>query len=65
MRIETIDALALTSDDRFLISGSWDKSIKVWDSHTFKNVKTFEKAHDGTRKFIFLIFRCYKWNSYH
>jgi len=40
-----ITSMAVTSDNRFLISGSEDKSIKVFDLPTKQLVHHFENAH--------------------
>lgn len=38
---EPIHALGFTQDGRFLLSGSWDRSVKVWDVRTCKEVNCF------------------------
>jgi COMPASS component SWD3 len=42
---ETITAIALTLDGRFLISVSWDRTLKIWDFATGNLINTIE-AHD-------------------
>lgn len=42
---ETITAIAITSDQRFLISVSWDRTLKIWDFATGTLINTIE-AHD-------------------
>ncbi len=37
----------MTPDNKFIISGSSDKSIKVFDFETRELVHKFEKAHLG------------------
>lgn len=37
----------MTSDDKYILSGSWDKTIKLWDPVNSKCLKIFEKAHEG------------------
>ena len=51
--------MTVTSDNRYIISGSFDKSIKVFDLQTKQLVRHFENAHKGMEiyidyKFIFL-----------
>jgi len=45
-----IKALAITSDSKYIISGSEDRSIKVFDFTTKELFCHFENAHSG--KFI-------------
>jgi len=45
----SVFALALSSDDRYAVSASADKSIKVWDLKERLNVFALEEAHSGTR----------------
>jgi len=42
-----IESVAVTSDSKFLISGSQDRSIKVFDLDTKKQVHHFQNAHEG------------------
>lgn len=42
---EMITAIALTVDQRFLISVSWDRTLKIWDFTTGTLINTIE-AHD-------------------
>src|SRR5258708_7485352 len=39
--------IAITSDNQLFISGSWDKSIKIWELKEKKCLHTIEKAHDS------------------
>lgn len=50
LNLETIDAVVVTGDVKIMFSGSWDRSIKVWDPNNYKHIRTFEKAHDGKIK---------------
>lgn len=34
-----------TNDNRILMSGSLDKSIRIWDTHRHKHLKTIPNAH--------------------
>jgi len=43
----SITSIAITSDNRYIISGSFDKSIKVFDLQTKKKLHHIEKAHQG------------------
>ena len=42
-----VHSLAVTSDNKFLISGSQDMSIKIFDLQTKELVHHFENAHKG------------------
>ncbi len=44
---DAITALALSQDGQFLVTGSADRTIKLWDVHTGKVRKTF-RGHTGT-----------------
>lgn len=46
-----INAVAFSPDGKFLISGSWDHTIKVWDATISKCLQTFKK-HSGWIKCI-------------
>ncbi len=37
--------MAVTSDDKYIISGSSDKSIKIFDFETKQQVHHFQEAH--------------------
>ena len=41
--------MAVTSDGKYIISGSEDKSIKVFDLQTKQQVRHFENAHKGIK----------------
>lgn len=45
--LENVDSVAVTSDNKFLISGSSDKSIKVWNFGTKDLYHHFENVHGG------------------
>jgi WD40 repeat protein len=38
---EPVYAVAYTPDGKFVLTGSFDKSLKIWDAATGKEVKTF------------------------
>jgi len=46
--LDGITSVAVTSDSKYIISGSYDKSIKVFDLQTKQQVHHFENAHEGT-----------------
>ncbi|KAI0340486.1 WD40 repeat-like protein [Trametopsis cervina] len=48
------DKIRGSGDEKLLISGSWDKSIKIWDSETKKLISTTD-AHDDFVKFLLVI----------
>jgi WD40 repeat protein len=39
--------VAVTADGRHAVSGSWDRTLKVWDLLTGKEVRTLEGHTDG------------------
>jgi len=45
--VETINSVVITSDDKFVISASSDKSIKIFDLNTKQQVHNFKDAHQG------------------
>jgi len=47
-----IRSVAVTSDRKYIISGSEDKSIKVFDLLTKQQVRHFENAHHGMEIYI-------------
>jgi len=49
--LDSITSVAVTSDQRYVISGSNDKSIKVFDLRTNQQVHHFENAHQGIEIF--------------
>lgn len=54
---DKVKCLAVTRDNTFLISGSSDLSIKVFDIEKKKDVHTFKNIHDGNFNPLFgLIF---------
>lgn len=36
-----VGSLALSGDEKYLLSGDWDGEIKLWNFHTGKEIKTF------------------------
>jgi len=58
--LESITSVVVTSDNRYIISGSEDKSIKIFDLGTKQLVHHFETAHKGMEIYIdfqFIFFR--------
>ena len=53
-----VNSLAVLSDNRFIVSGSDDKSIKMFDLQTKQRLHHFADAHRGTIIFFFLL-PCY------
>jgi len=45
--IEEIRTIAISPDGKYIISGSYDRSIKILDFETKQQVHCFENAHDG------------------
>ena len=44
---ETIRAVAFSPDGKHVLSGSWDKTIKLWHVATGRLIRTFE-GHSGS-----------------
>ncbi|KAM7475565.1 hypothetical protein LguiB_022808 [Lonicera macranthoides] len=44
--VDTVSALALSSDESLLYSVSWDRSLKIWGTTDFKCLESLENAHD-------------------
>ncbi|KAJ8569857.1 hypothetical protein K7X08_006434 [Anisodus acutangulus] len=44
--VDTVSALALSSDSSLLYSASWDRTFKVWRTSDFKCVESVWNAHD-------------------
>ncbi len=47
-KLEIITAVTTTSDNRFIVSCSFDKSIKIFDFHTREQVHHFQNVHEST-----------------
>jgi len=50
--LDLITSVTVTYDNRYVISGSWDESIKVFDLQTKQLVHHFENAHKGMEIYI-------------
>ncbi|KAJ6749106.1 hypothetical protein OIU79_030079 [Salix purpurea] len=44
--VDTVSALALSSDESLLYSVSWDRTIKIWRTNSFKCLESVANAHD-------------------
>ncbi|XP_031250883.1 protein JINGUBANG-like [Pistacia vera] len=44
--VDTVSALALTTDGTLLYSVSWDRTIKIWRTSDFKCLESITNAHD-------------------
>ncbi|KAK2965135.1 hypothetical protein RJ640_005298 [Escallonia rubra] len=44
--VDTVSALALSSDESFLYSVSWDRTLKIWRTTDFKCLESVRLAHD-------------------
>lgn len=44
--VDTVSALALSSDELLLYSVSWDRTLKVWSTTDFKCLESVRNAHD-------------------
>ena len=45
-----ITSVVISNDDKTIVSGSWDKTIKVWNLETGYEVKTLKGHVDYFRK---------------
>ena len=52
-----VESLVFTHDEKFLISGSRDLSIKVWNLSEKRCVHSFELAHNSKYYFLLAYFR--------
>ena len=48
-----IDAIALSPDNRRLISGSWDNTLRVWDASTGREVRQLLDNSRGIKGLVF------------
>jgi WD40 repeat protein len=55
--LETITVLRLSSENRYLVTGSEDTTIKLWDMKEMESLHHFEDAHGGKMKFSHFIKR--------
>ncbi|CAN4088239.1 unnamed protein product [Withania somnifera] len=44
--VDTVSALALSNDESFLYSVSWDRTLKIWRTNDFKCLESIANAHD-------------------
>ncbi len=46
---ETVEAVAVSADGKFLATASFDKTVKLWDATTGKEIRTYggEQGHKG------------------
>jgi len=44
--VDTVSAIALSSDESLLYSVSWDRTIKIWRTNNFKCLESVANAHD-------------------
>lgn len=45
--LDPVHSVVVTSDNKYLISGSSDRSIKVFDLNTKQEIYHFKNAHKG------------------
>lgn len=50
---ENVDRLSLSPDGKLLASGSWDKSVRIWDVASGRELKAFENFPDWVRSVAF------------
>lgn len=44
--VDAVSALAISKDESFLYSVSWDRTIKIWKTSNFKCLESVTNAHD-------------------
>ena len=45
-----IHSVAITPDSKLIVSGSEDRSIRIFDIETFQQLYCFKDAHEGQKK---------------
>ncbi len=50
---ENVSKLAVTTDGKYLASGSWDKTVKLWEMSTGKELKTYTNFPSWVRSLDF------------
>jgi hypothetical protein len=48
---DRVSCLAITRDGRYLVSGSWDRKLKVWDMQTWQETATLS----GHRSYVYCV----------
>ena len=43
----TVTSVAISSDSKYIVSGSGDKTIKIWDIESGKEIKTLNGHSEG------------------
>ena len=43
---EWVTSVAFSPDGKHIVSGSWDKTVRVWDAHTGQSIMDPLKGHD-------------------
>ncbi|KAK8526500.1 hypothetical protein V6N13_017528 [Hibiscus sabdariffa] len=52
--VDTVSALAVSTDGSLLYSASWDRTFKIWRTSDFKCVESVQNAHDDAINAIVL-----------
>jgi WD40 repeat protein len=47
-----VESISLSPDERYIGSGSWDKSVRVWEAATGELVTTLEGHEDEVRSVV-------------
>jgi len=47
LSLNAIWSVSISSDNKYIVSGSWDKSIKIFDVENKKELYHIENAHQG------------------
>ena len=61
--LDIITSVTVTSDNKYIISGSHDTFIKMFDLQTKQLVHHFENAHKGMEIFVDYEFIVFRWDQ--
>src|SRR5437868_1687125 len=57
----SVNAMAISPDGRFIVSGSDDNSIKILDIETKQEVHSFDNMHEGNSLMYFTLLMVQDW----
>src|SRR5829696_7736029 len=53
---ETVEAVAISPDGKFIATGSFDKTVKLWDAATGKELRTYSGPQGHTNQVLCVAF---------